>query len=101
MSIREHFSDAKWLYIQQDPQNLLTLSLRYGSPMPSSTFLYGTAGRPMVLFGVSIGSINLISSHNSLGILLIVGRYLTLASQAYEKNTLKLYVYLSLGLGSK
>ena len=55
----------------------------------------------MVLFGFSIGSINLISSHNSLGILLIVGRYLTLASHAYEQNTLKLYVYLSLGLDSK
>lgn len=48
--------------------------------IPSSTFLNDTTGRPIVLFGFSEGSIiNLISFHNGSGILLIVGRYLTLS----------------------
>jgi len=47
--------------------------------MPSSTLLNDTTGRPIVFAGFSGGSMSLISSHNSSGILLTVGRYLTLS----------------------
>ena len=66
--------------------------------MPSNTFLNDTAGRPIVLIGFSGGSMKLISFHNGSGILLIVGRQLTLSyTTSYEQNALKLYVYPFLG----
>ena len=42
--------------------------------IPSRTLLNGTTGRPIVLFDFSGGSISLISSHKSSGILLMVWR---------------------------
>ena len=67
--------------------------------MPSNSFLNGTAGRPMIFAGFSGASINLISSHNSLGDSFDSWKIPEpILSHAYEENALKLYVYLFLGL---
>jgi hypothetical protein len=54
--------------------------------MPSNTFLNDTAAvSQMELFDFSDGVINnLASLHNTSGILLTVGRYLTFISHTYE-----------------
>jgi hypothetical protein len=48
--------------------------------IPSSTFLYGIMGRPIVFSGFSSGKIFLISFHKSSGILVIVLTYFLLFS---------------------
>ena len=51
----------------------------------------------MVVFGFSDGSINLISSHNSSGILDSWKILDSIIGHTYEQDSLKLYVYLFLG----
>ena len=75
------FPSAKFIpmrnTLQRQP-NVEQLRISFGRCMITYMNI-NTAGRPMVLVGFSGGSINLISSHNSSGILLTVGRYLTLS----------------------
>ena len=78
----DHCWNRLW---QVDPEPYSLGSIFHWHPVlntnriPSNTFLNDTAGRPIVLFGFSDGSIKLISFHNGSGILLTVGRYLTLS----------------------
>ena len=62
---------------QRQP-NVQQLRISFGRCMITYMNI-STAGRPMVLVGFSGESISLISSHNSSGILLTAGRYLTLS----------------------
>ena len=70
--------------------------------IPSSTFLYGTIGRPIVFSGFSSGKIFLISFHRSSGMRVIILTYLFTLKQLSDMIRNQRAIFLSIfGIGSK